>query len=224
MRRVFIGLSLLIFLFSCNGRQPGGILSKEKMAALMVDIHLVDGYLTTIHTDSAIKYIDSYYEGVYQNHGVDSALFMKNLTYYAQHPQDFDKIYTLVNEQMDAYNAKSEIQLNANFDEQRVLDSIAVKKQQDSIWFRRRDSLQWEGMKDYLKFSALDSSMRTQMAINPFTSSEWQLQILGLKLPQPYPQGMKSFMDPSEIPIIPPRPVPLPSQQKVTSPLQPPLP
>jgi hypothetical protein len=209
MTRVFTVLMGLIFLISCQNQTPKGILSKEKMAALMVDVHLLDGYLTTLPIDSATRYIHSYYQGVFRNHKIDSIQFEQNLRYYAEHPQDLDKVYEMINNQMNDYYALTEVVLNDQFDEKRRLDSIAQIQIRDSLLLRTRDSIRLDLLKDVLHWRRDEVGLVQGVAYHPYTTHDWLLESLHLKTIRRMPNLDRMFLDPNEIPKLTPRPVPM---------------
>lgn len=103
MRRFLTAILLSIFFYSCKPGIPKDIIQPVAMEKILFDIHLIDGYATTIASvsmDSTKKVIAPYYKGIYKKHGVDSALYTQSLNYYYQHPNLLKVIYEHVTNQL----------------------------------------------------------------------------------------------------------------------------
>ncbi len=97
----------LLFLGSCIGSVPNGIIKPDKMINLMVDVHIVDGSLYNIDTsapDSLYKYGIDRYLKVFKQHRTDSVQFKKSLEYYSLHPDQLEEMYTEVSKILQAKN------------------------------------------------------------------------------------------------------------------------
>src|SRR6188768_4013198 len=84
-----------IFLFSCKEpeKEQPGILPKDKMIDVLVDIHIAEASseshgLTSIQINQlvAVKY-----EGVLQKHGITRPQFQTAFDYYLRHPAELDE-------------------------------------------------------------------------------------------------------------------------------------
>ncbi|MFC4141996.1 DUF4296 domain-containing protein [Pedobacter mendelii] len=94
MRRLIWVLAAGIILFACKPKRPANIIEPDKMQNILYDIHVVDGYVSTIPTpDSTRKVSAAYYNGIYKKFGIDSAKYAQSMNYYYSHPADLDKIY-----------------------------------------------------------------------------------------------------------------------------------
>ncbi len=96
----YVSLFVLI-LIGCGKKAeklPEGILTKEEMIPVMVDIELAESAITikALHGDSARQYASDYYNFIYYNHNVPKEVFNKSLDYYIAHPKELDEIYTEV--------------------------------------------------------------------------------------------------------------------------------
>jgi hypothetical protein len=97
----FIFLALLAA--SCNSifsSKPSGTLSEEQMTDLLVDIHLTEATLR-IANDSLARLNDTNdlrirYAEVFRKHDVKPDEFNRSLTYYLEHIEILDKIYSEV--------------------------------------------------------------------------------------------------------------------------------
>lgn len=121
-RLLLIILSSFFLLISCKKSAPEGILSEKKMADLMAEVHLLDGYLNTLPVDSSRKIIDGLYGQVFQKYGLDSAKFTQNLSFYLGDPTLSKKIYVEVNKKLTGLDR--EYRLGDSLENVRVSDSI----------------------------------------------------------------------------------------------------
>ncbi|WP_410221277.1 DUF4296 domain-containing protein [Pedobacter sp.] len=98
-RPVFALLFVATLLFSCKPGIPKDIIQPDKMEKILYDIHVVDGYATTLaNQDSAKKVSAPLYKGIYKKYAVDSALYNKSLSYYYKNPDLFNKMYERITE------------------------------------------------------------------------------------------------------------------------------
>lgn len=96
--RIYIILFFLapVIFISCKGKDtPPGILDKEAMAALLVDVHLVDGSLSSVpqFPDTLYKYGMGKYLSVFKLHHTDSTQFKKSFKYYVNKPDQLEAVY-----------------------------------------------------------------------------------------------------------------------------------
>ena len=102
----------LLFLGACIGSNvPDGIIKKNEMVNLMVDVHIVDGSVYNIesaHPDSLYKYGINRYLNVFKSHHTDSLQFKKSLEYYSLHTDRFEEMYaeitTILQAKSDSIN------------------------------------------------------------------------------------------------------------------------
>lgn len=103
IKRVVAWLGLIILLLTgCKNDiydKPKHLVKREKMIAVLVDIHLAEAVYQTkrYSTEELNKFSESdfYYSILNKHHLVDS-VFEKSLIYYASKPNEFEKIYTRV--------------------------------------------------------------------------------------------------------------------------------
>ena len=95
----------LIFL-SCGGPKteiPQDILSENSFIGLLKDIHLAEAKFE-LHKTKGMKNAKNElahsYSTIFKTHGVTENDFDKTIDYYAQHPEQLEKIYTHVLEQL----------------------------------------------------------------------------------------------------------------------------
>ncbi|MCX2451657.1 DUF4296 domain-containing protein [Pedobacter sp. PLR] len=148
MRNFLYILSFFLLISACKPGIPKDIIQPDKMPGVLSDIHVVDGYITTIPAvDSAKKVASSYYKGIYKKYGVDSAMFARSMAYYNANPKLLDDIYTLVIQDLSrqkdvitksdsVINAKNRIELMLR----KSADSLARKSPDYKIRFLLKDT------------------------------------------------------------------------------------
>ncbi len=92
-----------ILVTSCNqvrySPKPDRFLDKDKMAAVMADIYLIEGALATNQT-AFLNTKTLPHKFVYKKHKIDSVTFQKNFAYYADRPEDYEEILKRTNERL----------------------------------------------------------------------------------------------------------------------------
>lgn len=91
---------MLIFL-SCTGgtKPPKDILDKEKMADMLVEIHLAEAKVSKLNLrsmDSSVVVFRKLQQEIWAKHKVDSALYNKSYAYYASNPEQLGSVYEIV--------------------------------------------------------------------------------------------------------------------------------
>lgn len=103
MKRFFAVLLVCLGLYACKPGIPKDIIQPDKMEKVLFDIHVVDGYISTMSptADSTKKIASAYYKGVYKKFQIDSVLYNKSLNYYYQHADLLKKMYDNVTTQLN---------------------------------------------------------------------------------------------------------------------------
>jgi hypothetical protein len=117
MKKIFpssqlLCFSFLLFLFSCSSetvKAPAGILPKDKMIDVLVDVHIAESStesrgLTATQVNSLVL---AKYEEVMKKHGTTMEAFKASFTYYEHHPDVFDEIYQEVVNRLTALEGKA---------------------------------------------------------------------------------------------------------------------
>ena len=91
---------MLIFL-SCseNPKPPKDILGQEKMAKILVDIHLAESRVSKMSLqsmDSSVVVFNKLQKDIWTNHDVDSSLYNRSYAYYASNPEAMNSLYEIV--------------------------------------------------------------------------------------------------------------------------------
>lgn len=102
-RLILLLLSLFFLSVGCKRELPEGILPEEQMAEVMSEVHILDGYISNMPSDSAKRVIQPLYEQLLGKHGLDSISFTKNVDYYFGNPaltqHTYDRVIKKLEEQ-----------------------------------------------------------------------------------------------------------------------------
>jgi len=157
----FLGILLsFILLAGCQSDRPKNIIDEKIMTDLLLDIHLVDGYLYTWSSDSSLIKSADFIEGIYQRYGTDSVAVRQSLEYYARHPQELNKIYTEVDSRLKEMELSVREVSDKKYREIFVADSIRNAKAADSLRKIRTDSVKYARLKNLLHWNEADSTAR----------------------------------------------------------------
>ncbi len=100
---------LLFTLLSCKEeRVPENILSVDKMAAILVDVHLAEGKIQRLHLNGdTAKLTFGYYERkIFEKHQVDKEHYKKSFGYHLNDITTMDQIYSRV---VDSLNVRRQV-------------------------------------------------------------------------------------------------------------------
>jgi len=99
-------LLLSILLLACTARKtkiPTGILSEKEFINILKEVHLAEAKFELYKTkgiENAKNELAHNYSAIYEKHAVTMNTFDKTINYYTQHPEQLEKIYTRVLEQL----------------------------------------------------------------------------------------------------------------------------
>lgn len=99
MIRIFLLILFCTVLLPACKEAEAPHLPREKMLAVMTDIHLAEVYSTMVNDTShktVNKNMDSlayYYKSVLKHHNVTVDEFRNSLNWYAKNPQELDSVY-----------------------------------------------------------------------------------------------------------------------------------
>ncbi|WP_316736852.1 DUF4296 domain-containing protein [Pedobacter aquatilis] len=92
----------LTFLFACKEKRPNNIIPPEQIQPILYDIHVVDGYISTIsNLDSSKKVASAYYKGIFKKYGIDSAKHAQSMKYYYAHPAELAEVYKNISTKLE---------------------------------------------------------------------------------------------------------------------------
>ncbi|MEZ4774845.1 MAG: DUF4296 domain-containing protein [Bacteroidia bacterium] len=88
-------IAVMILLLGCGENKPEGIIPEEEMAAVLADIHIMEGV-----GDANIRQIkarknfrEDMHDEILKKHGLDRATFFKSYEYYIKNPILMDSMY-----------------------------------------------------------------------------------------------------------------------------------
>lgn len=119
-QRVFIPKSLLFILgitlclSACDGEEkpPSDLLSEDKMAAILTDIHLAEARVTHLQLrslDSSVLAFEQLQNQIWKKHRVDTTLYHKSYTFYTSNPAYLTGIYDKVEKNLEAREKKKSL-------------------------------------------------------------------------------------------------------------------
>lgn len=101
MKYLFIVLGFIVF--SCQNDRNRNRLDQEKMAQILVDIHLDEVKISSmeiISADTNLLLFHQLEKVTLKKHDIDSVSFVKSFNSYVREPKDFIDLYERVNEIM----------------------------------------------------------------------------------------------------------------------------
>jgi len=141
MKKIMWGLIVAILWFGCKSKTPDGIIDEERMEAILFDVHIADGYISTIYVqDSARKVAAAYYNGIYKKFDTDSAEYNRSLNYYYQNPEKLQEMYKVISTRLDNQKAKLKQADSLLLKRRFKADSIKIIKtfKADSLAIRKK--------------------------------------------------------------------------------------
>nr|WP_245889490.1 DUF4296 domain-containing protein [Cecembia rubra] len=88
--------ALFLVLLSCNKNKiPEGILDEDKMVELLVEIHFVEGLVSTfpVHYDSSRVLYPLFEKEIFEKHQIPDSVFRRSLEYYMRDAKTMDRLY-----------------------------------------------------------------------------------------------------------------------------------
>jgi len=123
-------LLMAMLAVSCDHLRYGEIIPPKKFVNVLVDIHLADGIAVEnmSHAKGALLDSASLYGSVFSKYGVTRPMFDSTMSFYSEHPDDFQKVYNKVTAKLK----RMEDELNARQEEedkksQEIVDTILKK-------------------------------------------------------------------------------------------------
>jgi hypothetical protein len=130
-----------ILWFGCKPGIPDGIIKPDKMEKILYDMHMVDGYISTIYVvDSAKKVAAAYYKGIYKKFGTDSAQYNKSLLWYNTNPKELEAMYKNIQKSLTKQKKGMELADLMIKKKQFKADSLVIAKKfkADSLAIRKK--------------------------------------------------------------------------------------
>lgn len=107
-------LIILLLLFSCSSQEPtsipANILSKEKMAKLLTDVHILEASMN-LNLSNEIRSVNENREetmlAVLKKDEVTREQYDESFQFYSEHPELFGEVYKLVLSNLSELQAKT---------------------------------------------------------------------------------------------------------------------
>ena len=212
MQRLLFGIYLVFFLFySCGDSLPKDVLSRSRMTDILVEVHLIDGYLNTLSADSSRRVIDGYYQQAFANLGTDSATFNRSMKYYAEDPILMADVYEKVSGRlmkMDQEYSKVDSIRNAGIqDSVRLVTHLQMlaSKAHDLILNVPKEAgkLTYDAYREtFITEAGLGSLIGKYTPAAPLVPAVEQLPEKALP-PIPMPEQEKTVADSTNMPLTP---------------------
>ena len=204
MRLALIGLVILFLGNSCREKTPGGVVPKQQMSAMLLDMHLADGQLSSMPIDSARAHRDAYYQAIFNRYQIDSTAFEQSVTFYSTRPYLMNELYIDIEKKLEALNMAEQKAIEEKYTVQRRADSIINAQRTDSLRRIARDSLDYKRKRYLLFLNAPDSLYGKPDSVTYLTLREHLLEAVGLR---DAAVGISRPQLPKQVPP-PPKPTP----------------
>ena len=102
--KVFKILLFLVTLISaCEpNNKPKDLIEEKKMILIMTDLHIMDGYMSTIvYNDTMRRNTKNLYATIYKTHNTTQQSYEESLKYYSRKPALLDTMYNKVQALID---------------------------------------------------------------------------------------------------------------------------
>ncbi len=108
MRKHFLTFLILAFLGCKNEEIPQEVLPIQKMAEILVDIHLAEGKIEELklRNDTARLTLAYFEKEIFKKHNVDRATYEKSFSYHLSDIKTMDQIYAIV---VDSLNVRRQV-------------------------------------------------------------------------------------------------------------------
>lgn len=115
-RLFLIMSSLLLGLWACDGEDspPDDLISQEKMAEILTEIHIAEARVTNMQLrsqDSSIMLYDKLQKRIWEKNKVDTSIYKKSYSFYTTHPALLSEIYDQVEKNLEVREKKKNIKL-----------------------------------------------------------------------------------------------------------------
>lgn len=158
MRNKVLYVLLLILLSGC-GMCPWGVLSRNEMVAVLLDVHVAEAAMKVVDTSAKRIEKQEYYNIIFEKHNTTKEQFDKSLDWYARHPKVLVEIYDDVKKEAERLQERVEAYEFHQGEKPSRKDSIA----EFDLWHWERERLLTLGKDsvipiDSLHFSITDSN------------------------------------------------------------------
>lgn len=147
---------LVGMIVSCSQR-PKDVLSPDQMRNVLIDMHVADGIFETPayrHTPTNEK--SQYYAAILNKYGVTEAQFDSSVVWYTRNPDQFDKIYAQVVNQLEQKDKNVKDGMYLSEEERKARIVIGTK----DLWTTQRIQYKYpDSIGSELYFVVRDSSL-----------------------------------------------------------------
>jgi len=152
---LFFCVSVLFISCSDNTKIPDDVIQIHEMAALLTDIHIVDGSLYEVpqQMDTLTKHGLGMYMAVFKMHHIDTTRFNRSLKWYSMQPKVLSQIYVGIEQRLQKkidslqkHKPKEDPKVQLKLKMQGKADSIKAVRAKAKI-----DSLQKVQMRDQIR-------------------------------------------------------------------------
>jgi len=109
MKRCFLPVFIVLVIgCSKNVKTPEGILEKDKMISILLDIHIKEGQVQQLRVtrDSSTRVFKYFEREIFAKHEVSDSVYYKSLGFYYDHPELMEEIYTAI---VDSLSVKEQL-------------------------------------------------------------------------------------------------------------------
>jgi hypothetical protein len=88
----------LVFALSCQPRRPSNVLSRDALAAVLIDLYLAESRvnLQGLPGDSGYKYFVPFEDSLFKKRALNDSLLRHTYQYYLSHPEELEQVYAAV--------------------------------------------------------------------------------------------------------------------------------
>lgn len=104
MRTILWMLGLVILSCSKKVEIPNDVMDKEKMAAILTEIHLAEARVAKFNLrsmDSSVVVFNKLQQEIWKKYETDSSYYKKSYAFYATHPEILNEVYQIVKENLE---------------------------------------------------------------------------------------------------------------------------
>ena len=89
-------LAVVVWMVSCGGDRPDGVLSRQEMVQVMEELYLAEEKVNhlALSRDSSKKVFEYMGRKVFENAAISDSVFRRSFDYYMERPREMELIYT----------------------------------------------------------------------------------------------------------------------------------
>jgi hypothetical protein len=168
MKKILLLGFIFAVIFGCKSPVPKEIIQPEQMQKVLYDMHLVDGYISTIPVqDSAKRVAAAYYKGIYKKFGIDSVSYSKSMDFYYANPELMNAMYVKLETELKKNKVKVEKLHNLSIEklQKKRLDSIKADSIKQ-VAKAKKDALKKDSIKQMLRRNLKSEGVKKVKAVN----------------------------------------------------------